>query len=76
MRKTTVARASFLIWLRVHSDGMRVRRTHRAEEKGATVSVKMMLPLILCILPALFTVILGPAIVRIINILLPTLAHR
>ena len=68
---TSIARA-----LRVHSDGMRVRRTHRAEEKGATVSVKMMLPLILCILPALFTVILGPALVRIINILIPTLAHR
>lgn len=68
---TSIARA-----LRVHSDGMRVRRTHRAEEKGATVSVKMMLPLILCILPSLFAVILGPAVVRIINILLPTLARR
>ncbi|HEX9101516.1 MAG TPA: type II secretion system F family protein, partial [Polyangia bacterium] len=65
---TSIARA-----LRVHSSGLRVRRTHRAEEKAATVSVKMMLPLILCILPALFCVILGPAVVRIMTILLPTL---
>ena len=65
---TSIARA-----LRVHSNGLRVRRTHRAEEKAATVSVKMMLPLILCILPALFCVILGPAVVRIMTILLPTL---
>jgi tight adherence protein C len=69
---TSIARA-----LRVHSNCLRVRRTHRAEEKAATVSVKMMLPLILCILPALFCVILGPAVVRIMTILLPTLGgHR
>lgn len=59
--------------LRVHSESMRTRRTHRAEEEGATVAVKMMLPLILCILPSLFAVILGPAAVRISQILLPTL---
>jgi tight adherence protein C len=59
--------------LRVHSDAMRVRRTHRAEEAAATVAVKMMLPLIFCILPSLFAIILGPAIVRIVQALLPTL---
>jgi tight adherence protein C len=65
---TSIARA-----LRVHSNSLRVRRTHRAEERGATVSVKMMLPLILCILPALFCVILGPAAVRIMTILMPAM---
>lgn len=65
---TSIARS-----LRVHSSTMRVRRTHRAEEVGATVAVRMLLPLILCILPSLFAVILGPAIVRIVAILLPTL---
>jgi tight adherence protein C len=65
---TSVAKA-----LRVHAGTMRTRRTHRAEERGATVAVKMLLPLILFILPSLFAVILGPAVVRIVKILLPAL---
>ena len=55
---TSVARA-----LRVHSDGMRTKRMQRAEEKAAMVSVKMTIPLILCILPSLIAVVMGPAIV-------------
>ena len=66
---TSVARA-----LRVQSAGMRVRRTQRAEEKAATVATRMLLPLILCVLPSLFAVIMGPAAVRIIRMLLPSLA--
>jgi tight adherence protein C len=62
--------------LRIHSEAMRTRRTHRAEEKGATVAVKMMLPLILFILPSLLAVILGPAIVRIARTLLPALGGK
>jgi tight adherence protein C len=65
---TTVARA-----LRVHSVSMRTRRAHLAEEKGAIASVKMMLPLVLCILPSLFTVVLGPGVVRIVTLLMPSL---
>jgi tight adherence protein C len=65
---TSIARS-----LRVHSSGMRVKRMHRAEEKAATVAVKMLLPLVLFILPSLFAVILGPAVVRIIQVLLPSL---
>ena len=68
---TSVANA-----LRIYSSSMRIRRTHRAEEKAATVAVKMMLPLILCILPSLFCVILGPAVVRIVHALLPALGNR
>ena len=68
---TSIARA-----LRVHAAGLRVRRTHRAEEKGATVAVKMMLPLILCILPSLFSIIMGPAVVRIVHTLLPAMVGR
>jgi tight adherence protein C len=57
---TSVARA-----LRIHSDGMRVKRMQRAEERAAMVSVKMTIPLVLCILPSLIAVVMGPAIVMI-----------
>jgi tight adherence protein C len=59
---TSVSRA-----LRVHSEGMRTKRMQRAEEQAAMVSVKMTVPLILCILPSLMAVVLGPAAVLIIN---------
>jgi tight adherence protein C len=59
---TSVARA-----LRVHGDGMRVRRMQQAEEKTAMVGVKMTFPLVLFILPALIAVIIGPAVVSILN---------
>jgi tight adherence protein C len=57
---TSVARA-----LRIHSDGMRVKRMQQAEEKAAMVSVKMTVPLVLFILPSLIAVVMGPAIVMI-----------
>lgn len=59
--------------LRIQSDAMRVRRMQLAEERAAAGSVKMTVPLVLCIAPALFAVLLGPAIVKIYRILLPTL---
>lgn len=59
---TSIARA-----LRVHSDGMRTRRMQRAEEKAAMVAVKMTIPLILCILPALVAVVMGPAVAMIVQ---------
>jgi tight adherence protein C len=59
--------------LRIMSDSMRVRRTQRAEERAAMVAVKMTIPLVLCILPSLFTVLLGPAVINIIRIMLPAL---
>ena len=56
---TSIARA-----LRIMSDGMRVRRMQLAEERAATVAVKMTIPLVFCIFPALMAVLLGPAILR------------
>lgn len=51
--------------LRVMSETMRIKRMQRAEEKAAMVAVKMTMPLILNIMPALFAVLMGPAVVRI-----------
>ncbi len=55
--------------LKVYSDTMRTQRFQRAEEMAAKLPVKLIFPLILFIFPALFVVILGPAVISIYKVL-------
>jgi tight adherence protein C len=60
--------------LRVHADMLRTRRRQRAEEAAAKIALKLLFPLIFCIFPSLLVVLLGPAMIQIYRVLLPTLA--
>jgi tight adherence protein C len=49
--------------LRTHADTLRTKRRQRAEERAGTIGVKLVFPLVLCLMPALYVVCLGPVIV-------------
>jgi tight adherence protein C len=51
--------------LRVYSDDMRHKRLSRAEEKAYSLPAKLAVPMMVCIFPVLFIVILCPVIVRV-----------
>ena len=53
--------------LRSQSDDMRIRRRQIAQEKAQKAPVKMLIPMVLCIFPALFVVVLVPAMLQILR---------
>lgn len=59
---TSIAKA-----LRNQADSLRTKRRMKAEERAQKTTVKLMLPLILFIFPAIFVVLLGPAILQIVR---------
>ena len=66
---TSVAQA-----LRVHSDSLRTERRQRAEEQAAKTTVKMIIPLVLFVMPSLIFVTIGPAVIQLLHIFIPTAA--
>lgn len=59
--------------LRVHSEMLRTRRRQRAEEAAAKIALKLLFPLIFCIFPSLMVVLMGPAMIQIYRVLLPSM---
>jgi tight adherence protein C len=52
--------------LRIQSDEMRRRRRQRAEAKAQQASLKMLFPMVGCIFPVLFVILLGPAAIHLL----------
>jgi tight adherence protein C len=53
--------------LQIQSNQLRIERRQRAEEAAAKAPVKMLFPMVGCIFPTIFIVILGPAIVTVMG---------
>jgi tight adherence protein C len=62
--------------LRVHADNLRTKRRQRAEEAAAKIAVKLLMPLIFMIFPTLMLVLMGPAMIQIYRVLLPTMSGQ
>ncbi len=62
--------------LRIFAESMRTKRRQRAEERAAKMAIKMVPALVFFILPGIFVVIIGPAIITAVRHLLPALSGQ
>ncbi len=53
--------------LRTQADEMRIKRRQIAQEKAMKAPVKMLVPMVLCIFPSIFIVVLAPAVINIVK---------
>ncbi|GAA0558402.1 hypothetical protein GCM10010172_46810 [Paractinoplanes ferrugineus] len=53
--------------LREHAADQRLRRRQRAEEKAQKVAIKLLFPVLFCLFPVIFVVVLGPAVLNIMK---------
>jgi tight adherence protein C len=60
--------ASIVNALRVHAETLRHIRLEQARERAQKATVKLLFPTVLCIFPAMFVVILGPAVFQILEL--------
>jgi tight adherence protein C len=55
--------------LRVQASTLRQKRRQRAEEAAAKTTIKLVFPLVLFVFPAIFVVVLGPAVIQVVRAL-------
>jgi tight adherence protein C len=65
LNQTEMFGTSIATALRVQAEGLRTARMQRAEERAAVLSAKMTFPLVLCFLPTIMIVMIGPAMLNL-----------